>query len=100
MMRKGYICREERRENTEEFILDYSFDSKPENAMFWETREEAEGACIIFNDRVIMVPSGEGGKYRCTDFKVEQRKPNEFIVFCEAPFIPRQTSNQFVIKSA
>ena len=88
-MLKGYVSYEGPSKRPEQRGLDYSFDSDPAKAMFWETKEEADTACTIFNDRSIMIPSAEGGKYRCTHFKFEERKPNEFVVFCVAPFIPR-----------
>jgi len=89
MMLKGYVSNEGPQQEPEKHSMDYQFESDPTKAMFWNTKEEAEAACTIFDSRSIVIPSSEGGKYRCTNFRVEQRKPDEFIVFCEAPFIPR-----------
>jgi len=88
-MLKGYISRWESRKEPETRILDYWFTSNPNSAWYWETKEEAEADCkAFFNDR-ITIPSSFGGTHLCRDFRVEERKINEFLVFCEAPFIPR-----------
>jgi hypothetical protein len=89
MMLKGYVSYEGPPKDPQKYSLDYQFESDPMKAMYWSTKDEAEATCIIYNDRSIVIPSPEGDKYRCTNFRVEQRTPNEFIVFCEAPFIPR-----------
>lgn len=86
-MLKGYLSRWKLREKPEEQIMDYWFDSRPEKAACWEKREDAENDCVIFNYHHIVIPSSEGGTHVCKDFKVEQRAPNEFVVFCVAPFI-------------
>jgi len=41
-----------------------------------------------------VIPSAQGGTHVCKGFKVEERAPNEFVVFCEAPFILK-TGSQF-----
>jgi|SRR6266478_1298134 len=87
MMRKGYVYRESWREEGEKKIADYWFDSNPQSALFWDTREEAETACTIFENRTIMIPSADGGEYRCTGFTIEELG-DKFVVFCHAPFIP------------
>ena len=89
MLRKGYVSREVPTKNPERNNMDYFFDSDPAKAMFWDTKVGAEAACTIFNGRSIMIPSAEGGEYRCVNFSVEERKAAEFVVFCEAPFILR-----------
>ncbi len=89
MMLKAYVSYEGPAKDPKERGLEYQFESDPIKAMYWSTKDEAEAACIIYNDKSIVIPSSEGGKYRCSDFRVEQRKPDEFIVFCKAPFIPR-----------
>jgi hypothetical protein len=87
-MSKGYITRWKLREKPEEQgKVDYLFDSHAENAASWETKEEAEADCIIFDHHRIVIPSAEGGTHICSGFKVEQRAEKEFVVFCEAPFI-------------
>jgi hypothetical protein len=88
-MFKGYISRWESRKAPETHILDYWFTSNPNSAWYWETKEEAESDCRVIFNRGIEIPSSLGGTYMCRDFKVDERKTNEFVVFCEAPFIPR-----------
>jgi hypothetical protein len=86
-MLKGYVSRWKAREKPEQHIMDYCFDPRPENAAHWGSREDAEKDCVLFNNHQIVVPSSMGGNHTCKDFKVEQRAPNEFVVFCVAPFI-------------
>jgi hypothetical protein len=86
---KGYVSRETPRAEPEQHLMDYDFTSNPASALFWDSKEEAEVACKIFNDRAILIPSSRGGKHRCADFQVEQFEPGKFVVFCDAPFIPK-----------
>jgi hypothetical protein len=87
-MLKGYINRWKEREKPEERqIVDYWFTSNAMKAACWETESEAENNCVIFDCHRIVIPSSKGGTHVCKDFKVEQRAPNEFVVFCVAPFI-------------
>jgi hypothetical protein len=88
---KGYVSREAPRAEPEQRVMDYDFTSKPGNALFWDTKEEAEVVCKIFNDRAILIPSSGGGKHRCAGFQVEESEPGKFVVFCDAPFIPQQS---------
>jgi hypothetical protein len=67
----------------------FDFDSRPERALYWTTREEANRDCTLFN-RGIEIPSSEGGMYILRNFKVEKRTSDEFVIVCEGPFIPRQ----------
>ena len=91
---KGYISRWKQREKPHELIMDYWFTSNPESAAYWETKEEADGDCGLFERNKIEIPSAEGGTYICKGFKSEELRPGRFVVFCEAPFIPQQTSGQ------
>jgi len=88
-MLKGYISRWETREDPKDPLIDYWFTSNPDSAAYWETKEEADADCRVIFNRGISIPSALGGTYVCRDFKAEERKSDEFIVFCEAPFIPR-----------
>ena len=91
-MLKGYISRWKRKEKPEDNILDYWFCTRPGDAAYWGSREEAENDCVVFNrHQRIVIPSSQGGTYVCQDFKVEERKPGEFVVFCIAPFIPKDS---------
>jgi hypothetical protein len=87
-MLKGYISRWKEREKPEERgKIDYWFTSRAAIAARWETREQAESNCVIFDHHHIVIPSAEGGTHVCGGFIVEERAPKEFVVFCVAPFI-------------
>jgi hypothetical protein len=90
-MLKGYISRIEGRTKPGQTPgTDYLFTSNPNSAMHWETKEAALWVCTDFNDGGISIPSALGGTYVCKNFEPEQRKPHEFVISCEAPFIPVQ----------
>jgi len=96
-MLKAYITRSKYREEPKEerHILDVWFDSRSENAAYYETREEAESdAHAIFERKDIVIGSSEGGKHTLKNFRVEERGPREFVIFCEGPFIIEQSKGQ------
>jgi hypothetical protein len=72
--------------------VDFSFGADADSAMVWKTRAEADTACAMFDHQNIRIPSASGGDHVCRGFKSEERKPSEFVVFCEAPFILKQAS--------
>lgn len=87
-MPTAYINRwKERQQPHEQHIIDYWFTSDPAKAASWETKEEAESNCTIFDHHRIEVPLAEGGTHICGEFKAEQRAPGEFVVFCLGPFV-------------
>ncbi len=86
---KGYIVRWKRREKPEADTTDYWFDSRPEKAAYWETKEEAENDCVLFERHPIVLTLSGGSTHTCTGFRVEQRAPKEFVIFCLAPFKTR-----------
>jgi hypothetical protein len=86
-MAKGYIRRMEHRKKSNK--VDFSFCANPETAMFWETKEEAEMNCKIFDHNSIEIPSALGGIHVCKHFRTEQAESGKFVVYCEAPFIPQ-----------
>lgn len=59
-----------------------------ESAMFWETLEDAERARDLFERQGIKIDLPGGGKHVCVGFEIEQRKPGEYVIFCDAPFTP------------
>jgi hypothetical protein len=85
-MRKGYLARWKRRDKPEEHIVDYWFSFSPDNAACWDTRQEAENDCVIYSRFGIDILAENGGTYHCEKFFVEERKPEGFVVYCEAPF--------------
>lgn len=85
---KAYVTGSKWRERPEEEnIVDVAFDSHQENAKIFETREEAESACIMLDRWRVVVPSADGGTYVGSGFKVEERSLAKFVVACEGPFI-------------
>jgi hypothetical protein len=87
-MSKGYVSREEPRKDwRQSHKTDFYFTSNPANAMYWESRTEADMACIMFERFNIEIPSEHGGGHVCGGFKWEESGPGRFVIFCEAPFI-------------
>ena len=92
-MLKGYVTGWKDRQKPEErHIVDVGFDHRPEKGACWKTRQEAENDCPIFDHWRIVIPSAEGGTHVCRGFRVEERAPAEFVVFCEGPFILKSRS--------
>lgn len=90
-MLKGYIRASQIRRRPEKPLTDYSFDHRSEEGIRFETRQEAEASCVIFNGHRIEIPSSEGGKHICENFQVEERADGKFVVFCLGPFIQDKT---------
>jgi hypothetical protein len=90
-MLKGYIGGIEPSKTREDYT-DYLFTDKPENASKWDSKEQAEIDRTIWNKNGIEIPSSQGGNYVCKNFKIEEIIPNQFLIFCEAPFIPKSTT--------
>lgn len=89
-MLKGYIRGWKERERCEErHLVDYFFDSHAENAATWESEQEAQNDCVIFERHQIVIPSSQGGTHVLSGFKVEQRADGNFVVFCMGPFMPQ-----------
>lgn len=83
-MPKAYIHSWKEREPPEEAFLDYVIAPDAENACGWETKEEAERNCKVFDGHRIKVQL-TNGQYVCSGFKVEERTPDSFVVFCDLP---------------
>lgn len=88
MKLKGYVSRWSDQNGPDGRYLEYCFTSNPESAATWEAKEEADIDCRLFDRQNIRVPSIWGGYHICSGFKTEERRLGEFVVFCEAPFIP------------
>jgi hypothetical protein len=94
-MRKGYVRKWERREDPKDNRIDYWFCELAKDAAVWDTREKAQNDCAIFNLGIeIIVPPAS--VYVCRDFKVEEFEPNQYVIFCEAPFVVRESQGQSV----
>jgi hypothetical protein len=92
-MHKAYIAHWMKREKPEEHLAYYLFDSRSEKAANWKTKERADIDCALFNHLQIEIPSSNGGTHVCNGFKVEKLTSGNFAIFCEAPFIPMETSD-------
>ena len=87
-MIKGYVIGySSRKEPDESGIVDVGFDYRPEKGMVVKTRHAAEMECAFLDGLRIAIPSAHGGKHICQGFKLEEREPDEFVIFCEAPFV-------------
>lgn len=96
-MLKAYVARSKYREEPKEerHILDVWFDSRPENAAFYETREQAESDCkVIFDRGNIQIDTPQGWKHTLKNFRVEGRGPREFVIYCEGPFTIKESKGK------
>ena len=92
-MHKAYIAHWMNRQKPEEHLANYWFDSRPEKAACWQTKERADSDCALLNHLQIEIPSSNGGTHVCNGFKVEKLPSGNFAIFCEAPFIPIEASD-------
>ena len=95
LLRRGYIHRWKKRDAPENYRTDYWFCEFAKDASYWDTKESAQHACDIFN-MGIEIPSANGGVHVCRNFEVEEVSAVHFVVFCEAPFVVRETQGQSV----
>jgi len=63
------------------------FTANQNNAFGCKSREEAQAECYILETLRVDMPSTSGGRFICRDFKIEERNPGDFVVFCEGPFM-------------
>lgn len=68
--------------------MEYWFCSDAVNAQCWETKREAESVGMNIARHPIKIRSSLGTPHSCSDFTIEQRAPNKFVIFYEVPFIP------------
>jgi hypothetical protein len=86
---KAYVHRTEYRREppAERNTRDVWFTTNPKDALYYETREEAESdALVIFEHSNIKLNLIGGLKHPLKDFRVEELGPKEFVIFCEGPF--------------
>jgi hypothetical protein len=67
---------------------DYWFRSDAVGARYWPTENAARDAGALFDQTRPTIKSPDGRPYVCSDFKIEERAPNEFVIFYEVPFLP------------
>jgi hypothetical protein len=87
-MFKGYVQYLQLVQEEDNWREDVSFDSHPQNAIYWENPDDADIKCQELNCGV-RIPSSRGGDHLQTDFKVEQTRSGEYSICCEGPFILR-----------
>ena len=88
-MANGYISRwAKAKEPERQHMIDFWFTSRPENAAYWKEREDAERDLPIFENQSITIASAQGHLHVLSGFQVEDSPSGQFVVFCEAPFIP------------
>jgi hypothetical protein len=90
-MAKGYVFSKDVVKDPDGFStrIDVEFSSKKEAAYSWQTEQEARDEANILERRDIAITTAEGQRHVCKGYRVEERAPGEFIIWCEAPF--RQT---------
>ncbi len=92
-MLKAYVQSWELLKEPEGNKIDYWFCSRPEDAAAWESQQEANNDCVLFDRHHIVVSSSQGGTFICRDFRTEERAPGEFVVYCTGPFIVKESSS-------
>jgi catechol 2,3-dioxygenase-like lactoylglutathione lyase family enzyme len=78
---------------SERHKIDVWFAATPESAAVWETLEEADTDCRVFDRCTIQMQPSNGKPFTCRRFKSEERSPAEFVVFCEGPFVLEVAAN-------
>ena len=66
--------------------LKRKFTASSKEARYYETEHEAASDCEMIFRKGIQVESSDGKTHLLTDFQVEEIRPGEFVIFCEAPF--------------
>lgn len=91
---KAYIQSFIKAGNEDNLRNDFSFDSRPENAMYWNSNEDAEIECLDLNQRGVTIRSLDGTFHIISNFQVEETAPGQFSLSCEGPF-PAQNRPPF-----
>jgi hypothetical protein len=86
-MIKGYVRHYKAIDKPDRRDVEIELTSNPQLGAYWGTLEEADRDCRSYNSWRIRITSASGDEHTCTGFKSEQRRPGEFVVFCEVPFI-------------
>jgi hypothetical protein len=92
-LQKGYINRWKPRNDPRGNRVDYWFCEFAKNAAYWDTEDSAQRDCSLFQGMEFITPFGT---YICRDFHVEQFGPNQYVVWCEAPFAGSEAQGQKV----
>ncbi len=70
----------------ERHIRDVLFTTKIEDAMHYDSREEAQSDVQLIFENRIQIDTIGGFKHTLEHFRVEERSPKEFVIWCEGPF--------------
>jgi len=93
-MLKRYVSKHQQRKEPggKRLPIDMWFTSEIEEAESAESRPEAAANSWLFNKSDIEIDSSEGGKHTLKNFRFEERRPKEFVIFCEGPFVVEEKS--------
>lgn len=61
------------------------FTANPKEACWYPTEPEAVSDCEMIFRKGIQVESLDGKTHLLANFQVEEVRPEEFVIFCEAP---------------
>ena len=86
---KAYVNSTKFRSAAEGFIREL-FTAKIEEAMHYESRDEAQIDVHLICDKRIAIDTLDGHKHTLENFQVEERAPKEFVISVEGPFIDRE----------
>ena len=86
-MNKAYIYGWKKRTDGPPGHTEFSFTSTAGEAFCWETRQEAEIDCQLFNRFGVWVETAKGGRHLCENFQVEELTGRDlFVISGVAPF--------------
>src|SRR5205807_2259420 len=86
---KAFVNRTKFRSAAEGFIREL-FTTKIEEAMDYESRDEAQMDVRLICDQRVEIDTVDGHKHTLQNFHVEERDPKEFVISVEGPFIDRE----------
>jgi len=86
---KAYVNSRKFRSAADGFIREL-FTTKIEEAMRYESRDEAQIDVHLICDKPIEIDTLDGHKHTLENFQVEERAPKEFVISVEGPFIDRE----------
>jgi len=92
-MARGYVGNISTEKDSQGFrtLIHVDFASKKESAGFWTTRQAAKDDAAVLEHHDIAITTAVGERHVCKGYHVEQRAPEEFVIWCEAPFVQRIT---------
>lgn len=91
-MSKAYLTYWEKR-NRSYPKTDFVFDHDPAKAILDDSKDQADIDCSLLTNFNIAVASPIGATHHCISFQTEKRSRDEFVIFCEFPWLPRARSS-------